>query len=192
VPDPTPTIAAIPNVLRACSTLDQSVEALTAELQPYFPIDRTSVRILDREGMHLVLVSVWSPSGTNLQVGTRVRAAATSFATMLSERRPVLSIESLGEDPPSLLEQILMHEGLRSWVSCPLEEKHRPVGILSFSSRTEGAFRPRDGHFFRDLARSCQGELVRHARAALVGLSDDTDSGAERADAQSLGPRPGH
>jgi GAF domain-containing protein len=171
VADLTSTIAAVPRLLGRCHTLDQSIEALTAEVRRSFPVDRTSVRVLDREGLHLVLVGAWSSTRSNLPVGTRVRAAATSFDTILAQRRPVFSVETAGENPPSLLDQILLHEGFRSWVSCPLEEYGRPVGILSFSSRAEGAFRRVDAPPFVRLAAACQVHLLRQARAVLRQLA---------------------
>jgi GAF domain-containing protein len=121
--------------------------------------------------MHLVLVGAWSEANSSLPVGTRVRAAATSFNTLLAERRPVFSVEAAGENPPLLLDQILLHEGFRSWVSCPLEDNGRLDGILSFSSRTERAFSRSDAVLFQELAAACQDQLLRQARAALRELS---------------------
>jgi GAF domain-containing protein len=180
--DTGPIITAIRRALARSHTIDQSVEALSSELRHHVPVHRTSVRLLDPDGIHLVLVSVWSTYGTNLQVGTRLRTEATSFSTILGERRPVFS-EELDEDPLPLLDQIIQHEGVQSWVSCPLQEEGRPVGILSLSSRAKGAFCSEDWSFFSEVVRISQDQLLRQARTALPRVSDQLEH-AHRAEAR--------
>jgi GAF domain-containing protein len=140
------------------STPQEAVSAIGRILGAHWPADRVSLRVLlDQEEM-LEVVAVWSHDKTAVSLGTRMHALATSFPEVLKSGVPVI-VEDGGKS--GLAGSVLTTEGIRSWVTAPLRDGFRIVGLISISSKTTWAFRRTDIGFFTEFAAAIETQLSR-------------------------------
>jgi len=135
------------------STLDEAVKVIARILGRHRPIDRVSVRVLLPEGDLLEVAALWSRDRTALTPGMRMTALASSLPEVIKTGAPVVVEDSV---KAGFAGTVLATEGITSWVTTPLHDGTRVVGLLSFSSKTSQAFRSSDRAFFRDFAAAVQ------------------------------------
>jgi GAF domain-containing protein len=149
-------------------SVDEWLAKMVEGLREHFAIDRASLRVIDPEDGEVVYVGQYVEHPTALPVGTRVPYRSTSFPRAVRERRPIMSTDEDQEFPLPLLDQILWEEGVRRWVSVPLRQGNRTVGLLSFSSREPEAFSERDRLLFENLGLLCQDVLLALAYRRMI------------------------
>ena len=132
------------------------VLAIVPQLRACFPLYRASIRRID-DSM-LEIVAVWSAVPTSLDVGTRMSVMASSLPTLIRTGKPVLQTSL----PPAthLLEGIMATEGTASYVTLPLRDQSRIVGLFSLSSLTPGAFSPTDLDFLERLGGIVESQVA--------------------------------
>lgn len=140
------------------STATEALRGLATALRSRWPVDRASLRVVDRSDDRLVIVSVWSLEGTVLTEGTRIPLESTSFPDVVRTGGPVI-FES-PERAPTLIDQILLDEGLQSWAVIPLREGGSIEALLALSAREPGTFRMGDGADLTALAETIQEGLL--------------------------------
>ena len=144
-----------------------ALRRLAGAMAPRWDVTRASLRRVDRSDDRLVIVAVWARDGTVLTEGTRIPLEATSFPDVARSGGPVVF-----EDPSAattLLDQILLDEGLQSWAVIPLREGGAIEGLLAVSSSVPGTFRISDGEDLQALAEAVQEQLLDHVPGRATG-----------------------
>jgi len=158
-----PILRAASDAVAAARSVDAALDALVTALRPHFPISRVSLRVLDPIEDRLEIRGIWSDADTAVGVGVSIPIGSTSFLELERAGRSVLGRAEALDDPAPLLDQVLVDEGLRSWVVIPLHRGRATVGLLTMSSREPGAFADADRIFFDDLGGAVEEPVLRTA-----------------------------
>lgn len=118
--------------------LERAVEGLAER----FPISRASIRMVVPDSAVLEVVAVWSATGTVLGAGARMSLGSTAFPAVSVSGRPEL--RSRVDPREGLLDEIMAADGIESYVTLPLRDGPRTVGLFSVSSSEPGAFAEAD------------------------------------------------
>jgi serine phosphatase RsbU (regulator of sigma subunit) len=155
--------------------LDEVLELLYRELRPLLPFNRIGCALID-ESTGLV-VSHWAHSDRPVLLGMGFRAplAGSSLEGIVRSGRPRILNDLpdyLKHKPRSGATDLIVREGMRSSLTCPLIVRGRPVGFLFFSSDQPGTYSRAHVEFFQQVAgqlslivekaRLCS-ELAEHA-----------------------------
>jgi GAF domain len=144
--------------------LDDWLGRAAGTLRHFFPLDQATVGLLDSTGLTLTLAGAWSARPTLLKAGVRMRTSVTSIPELEALGRPAVFGEGGFRPATRTLEEILGADGVRSWVSIPLEPRGFVEGMLSFASATPGAFVEDDCALFDAIGRTCEALVLRLAR----------------------------
>lgn len=126
----------------------EMLDAVVARIRPYLEIHRVSIRKI--ADVMLEIVAVYNEGPTNLGLGVRMSTKASSLPAILTTGRPVF--QSLTATKDAFAEQLVMSEGVTSYVTMPLRDRGVIAGLLSFSSRSPTAFVPEDVPFLEEVA----------------------------------------
>jgi class 3 adenylate cyclase len=138
--------------------LDQVYETFRAVI----PYDRIGFALVSGDGTEAR--AHWARSEApriRLPIGYAGKLAGSSLRQILETGRPrVLNdLEAyLRDHPGSESTRLVVEEGMRASLTCPLVAMGKPVGFLFFSSRTPGAYR--DAHVDTFLALSGQLSVI--------------------------------
>jgi class 3 adenylate cyclase len=120
--------------------LDQVYESF----RPVIPYDRIGFALVSGDGSEAR--AIWTRSDARdvrLGAGYVGSLAASSLRQVLETRRPRIlnDLEAhLRSHPASESTRLVVEEGMRSSLTCPLVAMGKPVGFLFFSSRTPAAY----------------------------------------------------
>ncbi len=123
----------------SAESLDAVMNFLFDSIQPISQCDRMSVAFIEEDGNRMV--SYWTRTNYEPILLTNGYAAdlqGTSLAQVLESGRPrVISdlLSYLDEHPNSVSTKLILKEGMRSSMTCPLVVEGRPIGFLFRSSR---------------------------------------------------------
>lgn len=130
--------------IAGAGSLGQIMDTVLRDMHPVLPCDRVSVGMLQDEGRRLVAREVrtrYEP--VYLKGGFAGDVQGSSLQRMLEERKPriISDLEAYGRDhPDSQTAALLVREGIRSSMTCPLVADDRPVGALFLSSKQKNAY----------------------------------------------------
>jgi signal transduction histidine kinase len=128
----------------AGQTLKDIVEFLFNETSAIMPCDRIGIAFTDESGKRLILyhvVAAYKP--LHLDRGYAADLRGSSLDTVFQDGTPrVINDlqEYLQSNPQSRSTQLLVKEGVRSSMTCPLYVDQRVVGVLFRSSREPSAY----------------------------------------------------
>jgi serine phosphatase RsbU (regulator of sigma subunit) len=148
-------LAAITERINRGLDLEEILAFVYEEMQGVIPYNRIGFSLIESEGR--VAVSRWARSDrpVALQVGYRGALGDSSLQEVLRSGRPrVLNdlVAYLREHPRSHSTSLIVKEGMRSSLTCPLINQGTPVGFLFFSSVEPGRYRDLHVAFFEQLA----------------------------------------
>jgi hypothetical protein len=132
----------------AAESLEAVVDFLFDVTQPVFPCDRIAVAFVEDGGERLVAHharAAYEP--LLLKRGYAEDLAGSSLQRVLRERQPriIRDLEAyLTEHPQSRSTRLLLREGVRSSLTCPLVVEDRVAGVLFRSSRRPRAYGRRE------------------------------------------------
>jgi signal transduction histidine kinase len=132
----------------AAESLEAIVDFLFDATQPVFPCDRIAVAFVEDGGERLVAHharAAYEP--LLLKRGYAEDLADSSLQRVLRERQPriIRDLEAyLAEHPQSRSTRLLLREGVRSSLTCPLVVEDRVAGVLFRSSRRPRAYGRRE------------------------------------------------
>ena len=132
----------------AAESLEAVVDFLFDVTQPVFPCDRIAVAFVEDGGERLVAHharAAYEP--LLLKRGYAEDLAGSSLQRVLRERQPriIRDLEACAtEHPHSRSTRLLLREGVRSSLTCPLVVEDRVVGVLFRSSRRPQAYDRRE------------------------------------------------
>ena len=139
------TLPKIAERINAGLLLDEVMDKAYRALRTLVPYDRMSLALLDRYGRALTVrwVRTEAPR-VFLDAGTWRPAAGSSLEDLLVSRQPRIRNDLPGHlagHPQSEATRLLVAEGMRSDLACPLAVRNRVVGLLFCSSMAADAYR---------------------------------------------------
>ncbi len=147
---------AISRKVNAGVLLDDVLDELYREGRDIFPYDRIGVSLLE-DGGSLVRAR-WARSGLGpmrLGKGYAAPLSGSSLEAVLRTGEPrILNdlVAYLREKPASDSTRLVVEEGVKSSLTCPLVANGVPVGFIFFSSATPGVYTARHAETFQRLA----------------------------------------
>ncbi|GAB4572735.1 MAG: hypothetical protein Kow0077_13000 [Anaerolineae bacterium] len=129
----------ITRLINAGLLLDEILENVYRDFREIIPYDRIGCALLEDSGQ--ILRARWARSDLptiELQVGYEAPMAGSSLEQILQTGRPriINDLEDyLSRKPSSESTQLIVAEGIRSSLTCPLIANGVPVGFIFFSSR---------------------------------------------------------
>jgi signal transduction histidine kinase len=156
----TETLQAVMARINAGVELDAILEYAYEVLRPVLPYDRIGFSLITKDGKELE--SRWARSDVpevKLGLGYRAPLEGSSLEEIIRSGRPRIIgdlTEHLKKRPHSEATRLIVDEGMRSSLTCPLIVRGKPIGFMFFSSKTPGAYRDVHAEVFLQLA----GELA--------------------------------
>lgn len=135
--------------------LDEMLEHVYEAFRELIPYDRIGLALLDEQGL---LKAHWARAeydGIRLPKGFAARLEGSSLQEVLRSGRPRIlnDLEAyLGDHPGSRSTRLVVEEGIRSSLTCPLLVMGKAVGFIFFSSRGRGTYRDAHVELFRQIA----------------------------------------
>lgn len=149
------------------ASLEQSLDYVFENFSDVLPYDRIGFAKIDIEAQTASARWAKSSHDRSLEVGYTAPLKGSSLSVVLARRQPrVLSDLKTYQEfrPKSESTRLILKEGVRSSMTCPLFIRDNPYGFLFFSSREVGIYQ--DHHV--DLMMQVGSQL-----ALLLMISDD-------------------
>jgi signal transduction histidine kinase len=131
----------------AAESLESLIDFLFEAVQPIFDCDRIGVSFVEEDGARLVAHHARaSYVPVLIKKGYAEELAGSSLEQVIASGQPRIIGDLsayLAQHPSSRSTAVLVGEGVRSNMTCPLRVEGRVVGVLFFSSRRPFAYEPR-------------------------------------------------
>lgn len=136
-------------------TVAEVLDAIYETFRPLVPYDRMGFSLLEEEGQ--VVRAHWARSDKQeIRLGAGYAAPlAGSLRQVMTSRRPRILNDLEGylrEHPESESTALVVAEGMRSSLTCPLIAMDEPIGFLFFSCRRPHAYQPYHVELLREIA----------------------------------------
>ena len=158
-------------------TLDEVLTFLYEELRELIPYNRIGVAFIEDASQFVVADWIKSDQGVLLDRGYRAPLAGSTLHTIAETGKPRI-INDLEDyfikHPHSKATQLILREGMRSSLTCPLASQGKPLGFVFLSSTEKNTYSPLHVGFFEQIAARLTvsvvkarlyGELVEHKEA---------------------------
>jgi class 3 adenylate cyclase len=136
--------------------LDEVLETIYESFQSIIPYNRIGVALLKDNG--LVLESRWLRADydpVKTQIGYSAPMTGSSLQLIIRSGEPRIINDLsvyLAQHPNSASSKLLVDEGIRSSLTCPLIALGKPLGFIFFSSRAPGTYRNVHSEVFKLIA----------------------------------------
>jgi signal transduction histidine kinase len=132
------TLAKVTERINAGLILDEVLNHVFDSFRPVIPYDRIGFSLIDEDGMKVRARWARSDSDTvRLGKGYSAALEGSSLQTIIQTGRPRIlnDLEAyLREHPNSESTALIVEEGMRSSLTCPLVAMGKPIGFMFFSS----------------------------------------------------------
>lgn len=135
----------ITHQVNSVQLLDEALDCVYETFRSVIPYERIGVAFLEEEDTFVR--AYWSRSDTSssgITKGYSARMAGSSLQTVLDTNRPrILNdlVAYLEQHPDSASTRLMVKDGMRSSLTCPLVAFGNPVGFLFFSSRNPNTYK---------------------------------------------------
>ena len=125
-------------VINQAVTVEEVLDRLYDDLRPVVPYDRIGLSLIDED--RSIVRAVWSRGeleAVGIQPGYEAPLEGSSLQAILESGslRIIDDLEAyLAEHPESTSTRLILDEGIRSSLTCPLKAVDHPVGFIFFSS----------------------------------------------------------
>lgn len=149
-------LAAVTQQLVEGLVLDDVLSSLFDSFRTIIPYDRIGFALLDEDGK--LLRARWARSDApeiKLIKGYESHMEGSSLQRVMKSGRPRIlnDLESyLVKHPNSESTRLIVEEGMRSSLTCPLIAMGKPVGFLFFSSKEKGTYKDLHSGIFQQIA----------------------------------------
>jgi signal transduction histidine kinase len=150
------TLGRIAEQVNAGLVLDEVLDHVFESFRPIIPYDRIGVAFLNQDETRVE--AYWARSRApriELPTGYSARLAGSSLEEILDTGKPRIlnDLEAyLNANPRSTSTRLIVKEGMRSSLTCPLVTAGRPVGFLFFSSMERWTYAPLHVALFQQIA----------------------------------------
>ncbi|HKI86107.1 MAG TPA: GAF domain-containing protein, partial [Thermoanaerobaculia bacterium] len=137
------------------TTLDEVLNFIYEEFREEIPFDRLSFATIDESGEQVLARWARSESPTRIAAGYSQRLAASGLMQVSLTKQPRIigDLRSyLREHPGSRSTALLVEEGQRSSLTCPLVVEDRPIGFLFFNAQEPHVYSAEHADFFMQLS----------------------------------------
>ena len=141
--------------INAGLTLEDILERVYQDFRGVIPYERIGLALVEEGGWAR---STWVKSDLpeiHLLPGYRAALAGSSLERILETRQPRIlnDLEAyLEHKPESISTRLILQEGIRASLTCPLIIEDKPVGFLFFSSVTRDSYHQEHAAFFQQAA----------------------------------------
>ncbi|MBI5723411.1 MAG: SpoIIE family protein phosphatase [Planctomycetes bacterium] len=135
--------------------LDEVLEYAYQEIRKVIPCNRVGFSLLDETNQAAVAYWEHSDRPTVLKTGYRAALAGSSLQIIFETARPriINDLEAyLQENPHSHSTRLIVQEGMKSSMTCPLIAQGKPIGFIFFDSDAKFAYSNVHTGFFAQLA----------------------------------------
>ncbi len=142
------------NINRGLS-LEETLEFIYHELRDLVPFNRLGLALIDAKTNRVVSRWAHSDRGVCLGIGYRAPLTGSTLDQIVRTGHPRILNDLpayLAAKPQSKSTELIVSEGMRSSLTCPLIERGRPIGFLFFSSDRVGTYSHRHVTFFQQIA----------------------------------------
>ena len=149
-------LAGVTAQVNAGLLLDEVLDQVYASFRPLIPYDRIGFSLLEQDDE--VVRARWARSdATEMKIGRgySARMAGSSLERVMATGEPRIldDLEAyLAAHPESESTRLIVAEGVRSSLTCPLVINGKPIGFLFFSSREPGTYRRVHVELFMEIA----------------------------------------
>lgn len=122
------------------------------------PYDRIGIALVEGQSSERRLISKWVKSKLpvqHLKVAYSAPVEGSSLLPILETGKPRIIDDLelyLAEHPQSKSTQLILKDGIRSSLTCPLRAENRSVGVVFFSSTQPNTYRAKHARFYLDVA----------------------------------------
>jgi len=128
-------------------------DAVTRSLSEVVAFDRASLTLYDPARDVLRVHALAGPAATRaFPVGAELPRVGSHLQVVLDQRRPLVR-RDLRAERRSRSEDLLLREGLRSYVAAPLVAKGKVLGTLNVGSEAPDRYSDDDAGFIEEIAR---------------------------------------
>jgi hypothetical protein len=140
--DPAAVIKAVEKATGAARSVDDVLVGVVEVLGASYDLCRVSLRAPLPGGTEVEVLAVWSRRPSDLGAGVRMPMRATSMASIIATGRTQVGTDVQAAD--GLLHELLVAEGIRSYVAVPLGDVAAGAPVLNLSSSRADAFSDAD------------------------------------------------
>jgi GAF domain-containing protein len=150
------TLSKVTEKINAGLDLDEVLNYVFESFWPVIPYDRIGVSLLEQNGT--VVRSRWARSDAPIMKIDRGYSAplqGSSLQRILETGQPRILNDLrqyLAEHPASESTHLMVEEGMRSSLTCPLVARGKPIGFMFFSSMEPHAFKDAHVEIFLQIA----------------------------------------
>lgn len=153
------TLARVTERINAGLILDEILAQVYESFRPLIPYNRIGFSLLDDEAK--TVTARWANSDSPMLLGKGYSASleGSSLQQILETNRPRIlnDLEAyLREHPQSDSTRLVVQEGMRSSLTCPLIAMGKPIGFMFFSSKQPHAYE----HIHIELFQQIAGQLA--------------------------------
>jgi serine phosphatase RsbU (regulator of sigma subunit) len=136
-------------------TLEEILDFLYEEMRETIPYNRIGLALVDQE--QGTIVSRWARSDRPifLKSGYRGQLGGSTLERIINTGQPRIINDLQGyfdKNPQSRPTRLILREGIRSSLTCPLIIQGKPVGVVFFSSVDKGTYSKDHVAFFQQIA----------------------------------------
>ncbi len=136
--------------------LDEVLEYLVEHFPSRIPFDRVGIAIIDEKKDRVVSLGHWTRNDSVfIDKGYSAPLRGSSLESILTQGGPriISDLEAyLKENPGSGSTRLILREGIRSSMTCPLFSGEEPIGFVFFSSFAKNTYKPAHVDYFERLA----------------------------------------
>jgi PAS domain S-box-containing protein len=147
-------LEAITRKITLGASLEDTFGLIYDRLREFVPYNRIAVALADPQGEKLSILAARSDGKVVLGKGYTGAIAGSSLEPLMREGsiRVINDLqEYLAKKPSSDSTRLIVREGMKSSLTLPLLMDAKPVGVMFFSSRNAGAYRPEHEEFLKNI-----------------------------------------
>ncbi|MGZ3694278.1 MAG: sensor histidine kinase, partial [Bdellovibrionota bacterium] len=153
--------------LAAGALSEQILDYVFDSISIFIPFDRMGIALLENEGQKLRLSWVRSKMAfSHIVENYSASITGSSLQNVIETGEPrILNdlVKYLAEHPNSQSTKLILEDGIRSSLTCPLYERNRPVGIVFFSSANPNTYKQEHVETFQDISNELA-IVIEHGR----------------------------
>ncbi|MBI3856003.1 MAG: PAS domain S-box protein [Planctomycetes bacterium] len=169
-------LEAITRKINLGASLEETFELIYERLHAFVPYNRIAVALTDEARERLYIIAAKSDGKVVLGRGYSGVIAGSSLEPLIrgGKIRVINDLQDyLEKKPASDSTRLIVREGMKSSLTLPLLIEGKPVGVMFFSSRAAGVYRPEHEDFLRNIVGHMS---IAVERARLVdGLRERTE-----------------